>query len=96
MGPWRSHRFLFANGDPVNFSDPTGMTAGEYELQAGESAEEATELERALDNLRSIKRRQRQYRRGADASCIIDSAVGSADYADYLLRQIKCLADLDE
>ena len=39
------------------------MTAGEYELQAGESAEEATELERALDNLRSIKRRQRQYRR---------------------------------
>jgi RHS repeat-associated protein len=98
LGPWTFHQYLLAHGDPVNFADPSGMDeeSTEYGLQAGEDAEEATELEKALDDLRSLKRRQRQYRQGKDVSCIIDSAVGSANYTDYLLKQIKCLADLDE
>ena len=89
--PGTHHRYLITHGDPINFADPSGR-----DEEADEEALLSQEVDDAIENLKSIKKFQNKYRKGADVSCIIDDTTGSEDYVDYLLKQVTCLDDLED
>lgn len=86
------HLFAYSYHDPVNFIDPSGLSAKEKGV--------LSQLTKSLEQFVSIERQQRRYRTGADTRRIIDSIIKSKTRLKNALkkaaREAPDLDDLDD